>query len=405
VRRPAKPAGTALSEFDGMNLAERIRRLANGRTTLDVAQFQFIGLDEIKARYAQRWPEKRERVQGIARDFISKRISPEDVLIPGADGFLLVFGGRAGVLADTTAQRISKELNTFFVGCENEDSDIQLKSRHASMSVDDFAQAFGDLIAESAPGANRVATHDPSQVRFGFAPIWDCKRGALTTFFVVPRDANGNSLDETADTPARHVELDEMKLKASEEAIRKLFASGKRALVGVALHVSSLNNQQSLAKLFSVMSQFDKQLIRYRVVRITGVEPGFPRIYLEDIARTLKSRIPNVAVGLNWTEPDVGSVIRMQPAAIGFTLAPGALSAHAPRAELFARVHGALDLAKPHGVPIYVEGEIAPDQAARFATDGVSLLASSQLWPVRQELTAAEIWPASRLSQAVPTAA
>jgi len=393
-----------VSELDGMNLAERIRRLANGRSTLDVAQFQFIGLDEIKARYAQRWPEKRERVQSISHDFITKRISPEDVLIPGADGFLLVFGGRSGILADTTAQRISKELNTFFVGCENEDSDIQLKSRHASMSVDDFAQAFGDLIAESAPGPGGAA-QDPSQVRFGYAPIWDCKRGALTTFFVAPRDAAGNSLDATADTAARHLELDEMKLKASEEAIRKLFASGKRALVGVALHVSSLNNQQNLAKLFSVMSQFDKQLVRYRVVRITGVEPGFPRIYLEDIQRTLKSRIPNVAIGLNWTEPDVGSVLRMQPAAIGFTLPPGALSAHAPRAELFARVHAALDLAKPQGVPVYVEGEIAPDQAARFATDGVQLMASSQLWPVRQELTAAEIWPASRLSQAVPTAA
>jgi hypothetical protein len=153
------------------------------------------------------------------------------------------------------------------------------------------------------------------------------------------------------------------------------------------------------------MSQFDKQLIRYRVLRITGVEPGFPRIYLEDILRTLKSRIPTLAIGLNWTEPDVGSVLRMQPAAVGFTLPPGALSSHAPRAELFARVHGALEIAKPQGVPFYIEGDITPDQAQRFSNDGVQLIASPQIWPVRRELTAAEIWPASRLSQAVPTAA
>src|SRR5215468_1742955 len=100
---------TEVEAPDGLNLAERIRRLANGRNTIDVAQFQFIGLDEIKARYAHRWPEKRERVQGIARDFITKRVAPEDVLIPGADGFLVVFGSRAGILADTAAQRISKE--------------------------------------------------------------------------------------------------------------------------------------------------------------------------------------------------------------------------------------------------------------------------------------------------------
>jgi hypothetical protein len=390
----------------GPNLAERIRRLANGRNTIDVAQFQFIGLTEIKARYGRRWPEKRERVQGIAGEFISKRIAPEDVLIPGADGFLVVFGSRAGVLADTAAVRISKELNTFFMGCDGEDADMQLQSRHASMSVDDFAQAFGDLIAESndEPGAPEVP-QDPGHISFAFAPVWDTRRGALTTFFVTPRDAAGRSVDASADTPARHAELDEMKLKASEEAIRALFASGRKALVGVALHVSSLNNQQSLARLFSVMANFDKQLVRYRVIRVTGVEPGFPRIYLEDILRTLKSRIPTLAIGLNWTEPDVGSVLRMQPAAVGFTLPPGALSAHAPRADLFARVHAALEISKPQGVPFYIEGDIAPDQAQRFANEGVQLIASPQIWPVRNELTAAEIWPASRLSASVPTAA
>ena len=76
----------------GRNLAERIRRLANGRNTIDIAQFQFIGLDDIRTCYGQRWSEKRDRVAQIARQFISKRIAAEDVLIAGADGFLLVFG-------------------------------------------------------------------------------------------------------------------------------------------------------------------------------------------------------------------------------------------------------------------------------------------------------------------------
>ena len=156
---------------EALNLAERIRRLANGRNTIDVAQFQFIGLEEIRQRYGVRWNDKRERVQGIARHFISKRIAPEDVLIPGADGFLVVFGSRAGILADTAAQRISKELNTFFVGCETEDSDIQLKSRHASMSVDDFAQAFGDLIAESAPARTLRSKSRSTSIGKTCAPV------------------------------------------------------------------------------------------------------------------------------------------------------------------------------------------------------------------------------------------
>jgi len=153
------------------------------------------------------------------------------------------------------------------------------------------------------------------------------------------------------------------------------------------------------------MAQFDRQLVSHRVIRITGVEPGFPRIYLEDITRTLKARIPNIAIGLNWMEPDVGSVLKLQPAAIGFSLAPGALAPHAPRAELYSRIHAAADLAKRHSIPAGVEGDITPDQAQRFAMDGVRHMASLRLWPVRPTLPGAEIWPISRLSQAVTTAA
>jgi hypothetical protein len=153
------------------------------------------------------------------------------------------------------------------------------------------------------------------------------------------------------------------------------------------------------------MAQFDKQLVSHRVIRITGVEPGFPRIYLEDITRTLKARIPNIAIGLNGMEPDIGSVLKVQPAAIGFSLAPGALAAHAPRAELFSRIHAAADLAKRHGVPVGIEGDITPDQAQRFAMDGVRHMASLRIWPVRSSLPGAEIWPVGKLSQAVTTAA
>ena len=387
-----------------LNLAERIRRLANGRTTIDVAQFQFIGLNEIRDRYGPRWTDKRDRVQRVARYFIAKRIAPEDVLIPGADGFLVVFGSRSGVLADTAADRITQELNTFFLGAADVDADIRFEAWHKAMSIDDFAATFGDLIVEERSPVTHGSSlpQDPAQIGFGFTPVWDAKRGALTTYFVTPVDpVTGASLDAAVETMARHSELDELKLKISEESIRHLFASDRRALVGVAMHVSSLNNEASVAKLYSVISKFDKMLLQYRVVRVTGVEPGFPRIYLEDIVRTLKTRIPKVAIGLNWMEPDISSILRLQPAAIGFTLPPGALSVHAPRAELFARVRAAIDLAKPHGIPVYVEGDFTPDQAQRFAMDGVQLLTSPRIWPARPALSAAEKWHASKLSEAV----
>ena len=92
------------------------------------------------------------------------------------------------------------------------------------------------------------------------------------------------------------------------------------------MHVSSLHRPQSLARMVQAMTQFDARLTRYRVMRVSCVEPGYPRIYLEDIMRALRPYAQRIAIGLNWTEPDIASVLKLQPAAIGFTLPPGALA-------------------------------------------------------------------------------
>lgn len=383
------------AEFEsqgGPNLAERIRRLANGRNTLDVAQFQFIGLDAIRTGYADRWTEKRDRVFNIAKQFITKRIAPEDVLISSTEGFLLIFGAFSGFLADAAAHRISRELNAFFLGTPDM-SDVQLEAKHQSMSVDDFATAFGEMIAEAHNLAPPPVT---AEIPMGFTPVWDAHRGALSTFFISPLDATGAPMDWNL-ASHRHTDMDEMKLRASEEAMKTLFATGRKALVGVAVHVSSLNNQQSLARIMSVISTFNPQLARYRVIRVSCVEPGYPRIYLQDILRHLKPRIPHVAIGLHWSEPDVATVLKLQPAALGFTLPPGALSPHGNKSEAFSRIRAAIELAHHHNISVGIEGDLHLEHARRLAEDGANHLCSPRIWPTRPALPAAEIWPVSRL--------
>jgi len=380
----------------GLNLAERIRRLANGRNTIDVAQFQFIELDDIRARYGARWEEKRDRVAQIARQFITRRIAAEDVLIAGADGFLLVFGTVTGPLADAAGVYLSKELNAFFLGSPDLD-DMQIEAKHQSMSVDDIATAFSAMLAGSKEEPPPAAARTPAETPMGFTPVWDVQHEALSTFFITPLDpATGGPLDWNL-ASHRHADMDELKLKASEEAMKKLFDTGKRALMGVAVHVSSLNSQQSLSRLIAVISKFDPALARYRVLRISCVEPGYPRIYLEDILRVLKPRIPHIAIGLNWNEPDVASVLRLHPAAIGFSLPLGLLGPHGSKSEAFKRIHAAIDLARHQGVSVGVEGDLQPEHAHRFARDGANHICSPRIWPTRPSLPPAEVWPTSRL--------
>jgi len=375
----------------GPNLAERIRRLANGRSTLDVAQFQFVGIADIRKSYGARWAEKRDRVQQIAGDFIARRIASDDVLIAGADGFLLVFGSHAGTLADQAARHISAELNTFFLG-QPDLNDVKISSQHHAMSIDDFAAAFGAMLANVQKVA---APSDP--IAMGFTPVWNTRGSALSAFFVTPMDAaTGAPLDWDRGTH-RHAEMDQRKLKASEIAMRSLWASGGRAIVGVAVHVSTLNSQQGISRVVQTMADFDRRTARYRLLRVSCIGPGYPRIYLEDIMRTMRTHAPNIALGVDLHEPDLASILKLQPTAIGFTLSSRALDNTAQRTEIHSRVAAAIDLAKHIGVLVGVEGDLHAEHAMHFLQQGVSFICSPRIWPVRASLTSAEIWPASRL--------
>ncbi len=186
-----------------------------------------------------------------------------------------------------------------------------------------------------------------------FQPIWDARREALTNFLVTPVDprtaerVDGYHFEPHADAVRSYLELDELQLKASEEALKNLFGAGRKALVSVSIHVSSLQTTAALSQIFSILSGFDRKLAAYRIVRIVGIEPGFPRIYLEDICRTLMSRAQRIAFGIAWNEPDIASLLRLRPSAVGFLLPPSATSPWSSRADLIGRVRSAVEVCAP----------------------------------------------------------
>lgn len=387
----------------GLNLAERIRRLANGRNTLDVAQFQFIGIAQIRERYSERWREKRDRVALAARYFISRRISADDVLVAGADGFLLVFGNFTGHAAEASARQISQELNAFFLG-EPDLNDMRIEAQHQAMSLEDFAKAFGEMLAARRE-AKAPAERPTASIPMGYIPLWDAQRGALATQFISPLDP-ATGLPLVWDNQShRHAAMDERKLNDSETDMRALYAAGGRSLVGVAVHVSTLNNPHSLPGIVQAMAKFDRRLSRYRVLRVSCVEPGYPRIYLEDIIRTVRPHAARIAIGLNWNEPDVASVLKLQPAAIGFSVPTTALAQAGAKNDVYARVGAAVEQARAAGVMVGVEGDLHAADAIRFMREGVNFLCSPRLWPVRPKLMAAETWPAARLDALALTGA
>jgi len=267
------------------------------------------------------------------------------------------------------------------------------------MSLDEFVEAFSSVFTANArPPAE---TEEPAPP-MGFTPVWNARSGALSAFFITPVDpATGIPLDWDRSSN-RHADMDERKLKASEVAMRTLWATGGRAVIGVAVHVSTLGSQQNLTRIVQTMSGFDRRSARYRLLRVSCIEPGYPRIYLEDMMRALRPHAPNIALGLDWQDADLASALKFQPTAIGFTIPPRTHDQPALRAEVHARLAAAVEQARSNGVSVGVEGDIHADQAMQFVQMGVSFICSPRIWPVRSMLTSAELWPVSRLAAMIP---
>lgn len=388
----------------GGDIAAQIRRLAQGRSTLDVAQFQFIGLDGIRESYGDRWAAKSERATSISQGFLRKRMTPSDVLIPTTDGYLVIFGHRTGEQAAEAARQITEDLNAFFLGSA-EDKDLSLDSDLEQRPVDELTGAFGDVVvdlpAAPPPPPAPVGPALPDTT-FSYQPMWDCRREALTMSTITPIDSKTGERVRgyNFDGPLalhRTVDLDEMQLRESETAIQTMLANGRKGLVNVSLHVASLSSPHNLARLLAVLGSFDRDLARFRIVRIAGAEPGFPRSRLEDLTRRLKARAPNVAFSIHWNEPDLAAMLRLGPCAVNLPIPDEVFQPGAARIDLAGRIKAAVAATRPAQIPVCVEGRLSPDLATRLKAAGVAAIASPLVWPMAPEPVSATPWPAMKL--------
>ncbi len=392
------------------DLAHKIRSIANGADTLEVARFQFIGIDPIRAHYGGDWAEKKSRVQLVARHFIAKRTKPEDLIIPAADGFLLVFSSLSGTDAQVAAVEICNGLNQFFLGSPDDIDGIRFEHKSEEVSPD-------ALIASVATGAElptyrkkpapEVAPNAAlDSFHISYQPVWDARREKISTYFLTPIDprtglrAAGYQFEPEEPSPQELQVLDEAQLRESEHAIKRMLGAGKQAMIGVTISVNSLSNARGLNRLFSTISKFDPALARYRIVRIAGITPGYPRIYLEDIMRSLKMRVPNVSMSLHWSEGDLESVLALKPSAVGFTLNRHATGGIGEPADLRQRLKVASSKANAHRIPFYVHGDLTPIFAQQCVGDGISILSSSSIWARRDTPDGQKDWSLHRLRAA-----
>lgn len=381
-------------------LTQRLKRLAATRTTIDVAQMQFIDIDDLRNAYGERWPREKARITAVASDYISRRLDPEDILIAGEDGFLLVFGERTGSVCETVAQNIAQTLNEFFLGEGNGPPTPSLEATHKEMSLEEIARGFEAAVeAEEPPPAVDAAD------TVVFEPVWDARHEAITTYHAAVIDGAtglrlpGYQFDAFADDRRSFAAQDELMLKRSEEALQLLARKGRKALVGISFHATSVTNETTLMKLLAIATRLDPGLAPYRVVRFAGITPGFPRLHLERSVALVQGRIPRMSISVNIDEPAIGWLVGLPVSSIGFALPEHTINGPTFVSHVLPRVKSAALQARQMRKQFFVEGAIPPEKAARLVDVGVDLVTSPIVWPAVVQPRGVIRWPASNLPQ------
>ena len=392
------------------NLATRLRTMAQGRDTLDVAQFQFLDLEDIRTAYGARWPENQERIQAIAEGFLRRRMDPKDLLINAGGGYLMIFGAAVGPEAVAAAGALTHGLNEFFLGETGELPTPRMGATSLQAPVASLVETLADANFVDQPPEPTLDLDavGPQTVDWRYQAVWDVKREVLSSWYLAPhmrgtmQRVPGYQFESTSITAAQSAAIDEASFAVSETALARLISSGRPALVGTCIHISTLTNQTTRSRMLAAIDRLDRGLVRYRLLKISAIPPGFPRLYLNEIVGGLKMKIPNIVLGAAWDEPDLAGLVLSGASAVGVTLPKTVLgpTAPVPLAKLLQKLASDIQAAHAARVRYFVEGQIDRDLAVKLAATTADNIVSPKIWPPVSQPDGMVKWPSSRLAAA-----
>lgn len=388
------------------NTADSIRLLAKGREALDMAQFQFVGLEDICSAYGERWPVQKARIQETAADYLRSRMDASDLLIRAGSGFVIVFGSASGAEAEAVAGQLSHGLNEFFLGKAEHAPSPRFAAALHSVPVKALATCLGGAAVVAPQAAPEAA--EPSglvDLEWRYQPVWDVRREILSNWYVSPyrkktqTRVEGYQFESVATHAKQLAAIDEFGICLSEQAIKELLSQEKQALIGISVHARTLTNTAARERIFSLLDRLDPQLGRYRVMKIAGVAPGFPRLYLNEIVQLVKKRVGHVAIGATWDEPDLAGLLQAGPVAVGVVLPPSVIgpAASVPFQTLMHKLSKSCQRAHAANVRFFVEGDIPCAIAVKLCAAGIDNIHSPLIWPATGRPDAMLRWPATRL--------
>jgi hypothetical protein len=377
----------------GDDLGRRLKEIAQLRAELDVTQLQIINLDSVREAFGDRWPAVRKRVQETSTSFLARRITPEDLLIPCGNGFIIVFGSVEGASAEIAGLQLARALNHFFLG-EDGFEHIRLACKHQSLEIAGIANLVRALSAvdqaEAIHGtlgysADSNATQD---LTFKFQPLWDVKHEVISTYVAVACDGHGRPIeieeyDSIGASPRRgYLARDLAMIEACVYAADAMLMRGEQAIIAMTIHASTLADHMQRREVLEALGTIDPPLRRYLMLILSDVVHGFPRFHLEELVHLLSQKVERISINLSFDEPDFDSIAPLAVWAYGYRV-PHMLHVSAETAEaLQARLQRDAKRAHKHAKRLLVS-LMGPAEMVEWCRAAcIDYVASRAVWPL-----------------------
>ncbi len=327
------------------DLKQKLKKALAGKAAVEMGQFQFINLDEVRERAGDDWPNIRAKTYEVSSHFIEKRLDPDDALIRCQGGFLIIFSLLGGIEAEAHVAEIAEGLKTFFLG-ENGLEQLKLEAEARRVPTEEFLDIVARTQAEDEPelerqdesgrveetvrhaaaswdedaGPKRAQddalqdwSHDDYALKVWdeivFRPVWDARSSTLLHNYCVARRAVGDRHVYGRDTlmgqddGPRLRRLDRETALAAQRGFQSLHRQGASGSIIIPVHYETLAAVSDRLAYFKVLQAVPQHLRRFFQIRIESIPDGVPLAQMQEVLRSSQAFGSTIFVSLPFSWP------------------------------------------------------------------------------------------------------
>ncbi|KAA5801604.1 hypothetical protein F1654_11955 [Alkalicaulis satelles] len=358
---------------------------------VDVGRYQFVNLEPVREAAGALWPQLRERAFLASRTIIERRIAEDDLIIPCATGYLVIFKALTGGPAHRLTTKIRTELETFFLG-DKELADLKVAASSEKLSLSEFEEALARSQAETEPEPVRTA-QGPQQAKdvlgidmLDYMPVWDARKEAVGGFMLRARRLNKDSRSwlvngdilRGARKPETRLALDVMVLERAVRSLESLISAGSRCALIIPAGYDSLSQPRLRSDYVTRLSTLAPALRAMIWVRLDGAPADAPLAALAETGRIIAQHAGKLFIHARSDALSLAPYAEMSPALIGTDFPTGSEAAIRTDLERF------IALARRAGLETYLDNLNSWEEVRLAARSSARLLSGPSIGVFRE---------------------